>query len=1166
MSLRIYLLGQFRCQADDLPLALPSRPAQSLLAYLVVHAGATHRRERLAGLLWPEATEANARRYLRQALWRIRKMLQSASLACEDYLQVNDIEVTFDEQSDYWLDARLLLQGPEAQPVEELIEVARLYRGELLPGFYEEWIVTERHRFQAAYQQKMNLLLEALVQSARWDDVLKWAEQWIRLGHAPEPAYRALMRAYAGLGDSGMVGATYRRCVQALERELGLEPSPETQRLYEEVRRREIGGPAPAPAFSPVTAARRPAFLEGPARVPIETPLFVAREQEVAQLDRFLQSALAGQGRVAFVVGEAGSGKTALVSEFARRAQEAHRELIVAVGNCNAHTGIGDPYLPFREILELLTGDVEARWAAGAISGIHARRLWAVLPLATQALLEAGPDLIDTFVPGPALLERAVLSAPGGAAWLTGLEELVQRRATGSLFPGLQQSNLVAQVTRVLQTIAGSAPLVLLIDDLQWADLGSISLLFHLGRNIAGNRILVAGVYRPEEVAIGRDGERHPLDPVVNEFRRAFGSITVNLGQAAGREFVQALVDSEPNRLGPSFREMLYRQTHGHPLFTIELLRGMQVRGDLLQDEGGRWIEGPALDWETLPARVEAVLAERIGRLPRPMQAALRVACVEGETFTAEVLAWVQASGERQMLECLSADLDRRHRLVRAHRIVRVDGQLLSRYRFRHILFQKHLYGSLDEVERVHLHRQVGKALERLCETPGQRATIALQLARHFQEAGVTEKAIHYLHEAGDRAVQMSAYQEGIAHLGRALTLLMTLPDSLQRDRRELILQLSMGRARMGDVTGPQWIKAINRARELSVQTGETRHLCRTSGELAVFHYVRAEYPQARAVAQEALDLAEQAGDELLVVLGHWYLGFILFGLGEFTAARTHLRHVISFYNPEQHHVPFIRLHGSDPGVAALAYDACCLWCLGYPDRAAQVSNEILALARELNHPFSLADVLCFGGCQLNAMRRDGPALKEAAEELKRISQEVHLPGWTGMGSAYFGAALARLGRMEEGIAEMEPVTPTRHSLGVRCCSSVILAALAEAQAGKGCSQEGLATLAEAFTFVEESGERVWLAELHRLRGGLLLMQNQEVQAEASFQEALEVARQQNARSWELRAATSLARLWQKQGRSEKARRLLAHVHDWFTEGFDTPDLQEARILLDELS
>ena len=170
-----------------------------MLAYLAFNAGVTHRREKLASLLWPEATETNARSYLRQALWRIRKSLQSSSLNWDDYTQISDISVTFDDQSDYWLDADLLLETLEARPVEELIETVRLYQGELLPGFYDEWVVLERDRLQAAYHQKMNLLLERLIQAGQWDEALEWGEQWIRLGYSPEPAFRHLMQAHGGL-------------------------------------------------------------------------------------------------------------------------------------------------------------------------------------------------------------------------------------------------------------------------------------------------------------------------------------------------------------------------------------------------------------------------------------------------------------------------------------------------------------------------------------------------------------------------------------------------------------------------------------------------------------------------------------------------------------------------------------------------------------------------------------------------------------------------------------------------------------------------------------------------------------------------------------------------------------------------------------------------------
>ena len=231
---------------------------------------------------------------------------------------------------------------------------------------------------------------------------------------------------------------------------------------------------------------------------------------------------------------------------------------------------------------------------------------------------------------------------------------------------------------------------------------GVYRLLFHLGRRLAGHRILVLGAYRPEEVAVGREGQPHPLQSVLLELGTLWEENEVDLAQADGRAFVEALVDSEPNRLGTAFREALYRHTGGHALFTVELLRGLEQRGDLLRDDEGRWMEGPALDWDRLPRRVEAVIAAHIARLPREQQELLSVASVEGEEFHAEVAARVLQRARTEVLAALSGPLSQEHRLVRAQSLRRVGEQRFSRYRFRHYLFQHYLYQRLDAVRRAH--------------------------------------------------------------------------------------------------------------------------------------------------------------------------------------------------------------------------------------------------------------------------------------------------------------------------------------------------------------------------------------------------------------------------------------------------------------------------------
>jgi predicted ATPase len=449
-----------------------------------------------------------------------------------------------------------------------------------------------------------------------------------------------------------------------------------------------------------------------------------------------------------------------------------------------------------------------------------------------------------------------------------------------------------------------------------------------------------------------------------------------------------------------------------------------------------------------------------------------------------------------------------------------------------------------------------------------QAGEMAVQLVRHFEEAGLTEKAIHYLCQAGERAVQLSAYQEGIAHLTRGLALLMSQPDSLERAQQELALQLSLITAWIGPKSyiSPEVEGACTRARELCRQIGKTSQLSRVLGQLSIFHYVRAEYHKARELAEEALSLAQGAEEPLLVALGHWYLGCIQFGLGESTTARAHLDQVISVYEPQQHHHPFVGLQGADAGVSALAYDACCLWCLGYPDQALSRSQEAFALARGLGHPFSLADVLSYAGCMFHSMRRDAQALKDNAEELMQLSKERGLVGWLTFGTRYWGEALALLGQVRDGITQMREGVAGNRSMLFRLYLLGTLGYLAEAQGKVGRPEEGLTTLDEALALVVETGERVWEAELCRLRAELLLMQGDEVKAEASLHKAIEVARRQQAKSWELRATTSLSRLWQSRGRGAEAHRMLAEIYDWFTEGFDTPDLREARGLLEELS
>ncbi|MGD8806496.1 MAG: DUF2791 family P-loop domain-containing protein, partial [Chloroflexota bacterium] len=870
-KVEITLYGPFSLKLDGEPVDLASRQLQKLLSYLALNAGKTIPRAALAGTLWLDSPERTARRNLRQYLWRLRRAIGDETL-----LTTRDT-VAFNATIDYWLDVEVLEQSPADGDTGDLIEAVSVYRGELLPGFYDDWLLVERDRLQAIFEQRMQALLEKLTAEARWTDLVTWAEHWIAHAYAPEPAYRALMTAAAALGDLAGVARHYQRCQEALREDLGVAPSAETQTLFERLTRGERrtiietpydpthaspksnqldqalpegtvtflftdiqgstdllqalgdqyltlladhhrilravfarwkgqevstegdsffvsfpratdavaaaveaqralvahnwpggaqvqvrmglhtgepwhveesyagmdvhraarigdaghGGqvllsettaalargnlpegvqlldlgrhqlkdlPQPEqiqqlvieglPAeFPPLKSmgvvksvetaerkpARLPAYLEEDRPEP-ERPLFVGREPELTRLDSYLEAVLDGQGQVAFLAGDAGSGKTSLLNAFTARAGQREPRLLLGWGAGNAFSGRGDPYLPFRKVLSTLTGDLEAEWATGTITSEQARTMWAAMPMVIEALLEYGPDLLETILPLRPLLARLASAYPGGHPLL---EQLKVKSAGERPAGQTERPQLFEQVTATLRRLAQERPLILVLDDLQWADRGSLDLLFHLTRGLAGARILLLIAYRPDEVVAG---ESHPLRPLLDEFRRTYGDVWLDLNQPPGRPFVDELIDSEANRLDDSFRAMLTKRTSGHPLFTVELLRDMQERGDLVKDDAGAWLIGPALDWDALPARVEGAIAARIGRLDKELRGILRVAAVEGELFTAQIVARVQGIQDRQLLQTLSRELGEQHRLVQEDQTERYGQQLISLY------------------------------------------------------------------------------------------------------------------------------------------------------------------------------------------------------------------------------------------------------------------------------------------------------------------------------------------------------------------------------------------------------------------------------------------------------------------------------------------------------
>jgi len=1217
-DLRLWLLGPPRIEYQDQPVDLQRRKVLALLVYLAV-TGEAHRRDSLATLLWPEADQSAARTALRRDLSALNKRLghtwiqidhESISLKCETGLPIGP-ETTF------WLDLnefhRLLSECethghpqtvtcPACLPLLE--EAVALYRGEFLAGFtlkdspeFDEWQFFQAESLRGEVASSLERLVRG--HSARGEEgaahAIPYARRWLALDPLQESAHRALMRLYAGTGQHSAALRQYAECSRILDQELGVPPSEETTQLHETIKAGRVLRP-PAAAVEQLQARPvRPFEVPQPAQAQLpsrpgdaeeqpattERSAFVAHAHELARLQRHLDRAMAGDVQAVFVIGEAGSGKTALVHEFARRAQARDTNLIVAGGNCNAYTGVGDPYLPFREILGEMTGDVEAAWGTVTIDGPGGQRLGAFVPRAIQALVRTGPDLVDTFISGPALLARAGLAAAGETPWQAQLQELVAHHASiaGSTNP--QQTDLFEQYTRVIQELAATQPLVLVLDDLQWADTGSINLLFHMGRRLRRSCVLIVGIYRPSELALGRpaisqraddagDGaemERHPLEPLVHEFQRQFGNIMVDLGQAEGRLFVDALLDIEPNRLGPGFREALYEHTGGHALFTVEMLRGLQERGDLIRDGQGRWVEGPALNWEILPARVEGVIGERIGRLAPILRELLKVASLEGDDFIGEVVARVQRLDERETVQNLSGDLNKRHQLVVSLGSQRLGpgGQRLSRYRFRHILFQRYLYNSLDEAERGYLHEAVGNELEQLFS--GQLGDIAVELARHFEEAGLPAKAVGYYQQAGDRAVRLSANQEAIAHFYKGLALLQTLPKTAERNQQELALQIALFAPLVGakGYATPELGKAYDRARELCEEACESDRLFLVLYGLWGHNLVRGDMRIARDLAHQCLSLAEKSDQPALIMEAHRMMDETSFYRGEFATSREHLEQTLALYDPKQHRAHAF-VYGQDPGVAALSHGSWILWYLGFPDQSLRMSQKALTLGQESAHPFSLAFALGYAA-MLHQLRGEVEVVEELVAASIALSTDQGLLFWLAYATILQGWLQAERGRTEEGIAVMSRGLADLQSISVNLNRPYMIALLAKVYGKVGQAAEGLAMLAEAYSRADGGEMRHYGAELHRLRGELLLAQGKpSIEVAKHYRRAIDVARLQNAKSLELRAAMSLCRLWQMQGKTADARTLLAETYGWFTEGFATADLQEARTLLDALA
>lgn len=738
--LALSLLGTYQAVLDgDVLTSFETDKARALLAYLMVEGEFLHRREALAAMFWPDQPESAARNNLRQTLYRLRQVISDAGAAAS-FLLVTVNEVQFNLQSDYWLDVdEFTVLTAEAQShhpksislceqcIQELRAAIGLYKGEFMAGFslsdasrFDWWLLKKQEEYHRMALRALTRLGQYYELSGDFLMAEEYAQKEIELEPWREVAYRRRMRALSLGGQRTAALREYLICERILERDLGVEPSLETKRLYElirqgsilRVRSRDLNLSTPGE----LKAADSARSTEGAPNTAL-----VARQDEIGKLGRSLEHAVSGRGRVVFVGGEAGSGKTTLMRAFVRQAVSEYKDLFVAWGRCNAHAGNGDSYLPFREILRTFLGQNFADRSAETFSEAYDLRLQKALPWMMSALFEHGHELVASLLSYPALEgifqgeeveevgsktdELQPLRPGTGELPTRPLRNRARQLATYADEADLVRAAIFDQMPLFLQTVAKRYPLILVFDNLQWVDVHSADLFYHLCRRLSGSRILIVAAFRPEEIARVNEQPRHPLETLINELKSDYGDIQVDLDRCDGKEFVEALLDEEPNRFDADFRQTLYRSTGGHPLLVVELLRSLKQGKALIQAQDGAWTTGPGLDWDHLPPRIEGFVAERIQRVPPELHELLEAASVQGETFIAEVIAAILGEREADVIHHLSGASSPGHNLLVPQGVRELGGRNLSMYQFRNLIYQKYLYGSLDAVKRMRLHQ-----------------------------------------------------------------------------------------------------------------------------------------------------------------------------------------------------------------------------------------------------------------------------------------------------------------------------------------------------------------------------------------------------------------------------------------------------------------------------
>jgi predicted ATPase len=863
-----------------------------------------------------------------------------------------------------------------------------------------------------------------------------------------------------------------------------------------------------------------------PAGPPARGPM-VGRQQERAALRNGFEEVVAGRGLLLCVTGEPGLGKTTLVESFLDELTATGRIWSLACGRCSERLAGTEAYLPFLEALaSLLQGE------SGAT--------------ATQVMKLLAPSWYVQLVP---------LAADDSS-----LANVFAEAKEAS------QERRKRELGVFLHEMSRQRPLVMFLDDIHWADPSSVDLLAYLGSKCSGWRLLLVLTYRPSDLL----RTQHPFGPVKLELQGRSVCREIVLPFLSRDDFDRYLALAFAGHQFPDeLAAFLHTRTEGNPLFMVDLLHYLRDRGVIVQDRGGWALVQGVLDLEReLPESVRGMVARKLNQLSTADRHLLMAASVQGPEFDSAVVAQLLNREALDVEERLEV-LERVHFMVRRIREQAFpDRTLTLRYGFVHVLYQNALYAALQPRRKAEWSAAAAQAL--LGHYGEKSAGLAAELALLFDAAHDFEHAAEQYLKATENAVRIFAHHEAVALARRGLEQLQTLPDTPDRVRRELQLQMTLA-IQLQVVHGyaaPEAERTYARARALCEQVAESPPLFLVLWGLWMVYEVRSSLEKSRDLAGQLFTLAQKSQVSDQLIQAHMAQAVTSFSIGNPAATRAHAEQAAALYDPGQHS-NHTHIYGQDPKSTALAFGSVATWLLGYPDQAARHAREAVALGTEIGHPTSRALALYFA-TMLRQYCRDVPGVQEGAEATASIGTEHGLSLWIANGLVMRGWALAEQGACTSGVATLRQGMTEWAATGAETHRTYFLGLLAEALGHDGKFEEALAVLAEAHALTQTTSTVFHMAELHRLEGEFHLRHTSPNiagdTAEACFHRALTIARTQQAKSLELRAAMSLTRLYQKQNRSAEARPLLAECYNWFTEGFDTLDLRDAKTLLEQVS